>query len=268
MGRKWRAASIGCAALLAIGAQGCAPRPGEADTSKAAEAQADAGKAYQRSPAVSGVRLEAGALVVGGRAAPDAAVRLATPDGREAFAQANGRGDWSLQLPALAAPAIYGLSAESEGRRLQGEGYLLVTPQGEGALLRAGAGAVRLDAMAPGRIGAIDYDAGGQAVISGAAPAGLTVSIYLDRKRVAEGRADAAGRYAVALPQTLAEGPHRVEASGTNFASIVAFDRVPAAALTAGPLRTGAAASGLRADWLTPGGGTQTTLIVRETTPQ
>lgn len=264
MGRKWlKTAVVSIAALAGMAA--CAPRPGDAASAKTAEAQADAAKAYQRSPAVAAVRLEAGGVVLNGRAAPDAAVRLATPDGREAFAQANGAGDWSLQLPALAAPAIFGLSAESQGRRLQGEGYLLVTPQGEAALLRAGSGAVRLDGLRSGRIGAIDYDAGGQAVISGVAPAGVTVSVYLDRKRVAEGRADAAGRYGVALPQTVAEGAHRVEASGANFASVTAFERTAAAALTTGPLRAAPSPGGLRVDWLTPGGGTQTTVIVRET---
>ncbi|WP_091740447.1 hypothetical protein [Phenylobacterium immobile] len=247
----------------------CAPKPGEtASASQAADAQAEAGKAYVRSPAVSAVRLEAGRLVLSGRAAPNAAVRLAAPGGGEAFAQADGEGAWSLQLPALATPAIYGVSAESGGRRLQGEGYILLTPQGEAALLRSGAGAVRLDRQEPGRIGAIDYDAGGQAVVSGTAPAGLTVSLYLDRKRVAEGRVDAAGRYSIAVPQALAAGAHRLEASGVRFAAVAAFERTLAPGLTAGPLRTSPTATGLRADWLTPGGGVQTTVLVRESLPK
>jgi hypothetical protein len=252
------------ASLAIMAASACAPKPGETK-SAGADSQADAGKAYLRSPSVTGVRLEAGRPVVTGRAAPNAAVRLASPGGGEAFAQASGEGDWSLQLPLLVAPAIYGLSAESGGRRLQGEGYVLITPQGEAALLRAGSGAVRLDALQPGRIGAIDYDAGGQAVVSGAAPAGVTVSIYLDRKRVAEGRADASGRYYIALPQALPAAAHRVEASGVRFMDVAAFDRTEAAALTAGPLRATATPGAIRADWLTPGGGVQTTMIVRET---
>lgn len=264
MARNGRSALI-CASVLAFAAGLAACQPPAAPGPKAAAKEVeDAGRTYHRSPAVSGVRLEAGRPVVIGRAAADAEVRLAAPSGAEARARASQTGDWSLQLPVLAGPAIFGLSAETGGRRLQGEGYLLVTPQGEAALLRAGAGALRLDGLPPGRIGAIDYDAGGQAVVSGTAPAGLTTALYLDRKRVAEGRADAADRFSIALPQPLGEGAHRIEAAGVRFTAVVAFERSAAAPLTGGPLQASLAPGGLRVDWLTPGGGVQTTLLIRE----
>lgn len=260
MARNGRSALI-CASVLALAA---CERPAAPGPKSAAKDPEEAGKTYHRSPAVIAVRLEAGRPVVSGRAAPEAEVRLATPSGAEALARASADGGWSLQLPALAGPAIYGLSAVSAGRRLQGEGYLLLTPQGEGALLRAGAGAVRLDGAAMGRIGAIDYDAGGQAVVSGASPAGMTTAIYLDRRRVAEGRADAAGRFSIALPQPLSAGPHRIEAAGVRFTAVVDFERSSAAPLESGPMQASLAAGGLRIDWLTPGGGVQTTLLIRD----
>jgi hypothetical protein len=267
VGRNWRSRAELWAPVLTIAAilASCGPKAG-APAPQADGVAVEAGKAYHRSPEVGAVRLEAGRPVMSGRAAADAEVRLAAPGGEPSLAKASTAGEWSLEMPPLTAPAIFGLSAESDGRRLQGEGYVLLTPQGEGALLRSGSGAMRLDALAPGQIGAIDLDGGGQAVVSGAAPAGLTVTIYLDRKRTAEGRADAAGRFSIALPQALSAGPHRVEATGMRFGSAVAFQRATAAALTDGPMRAAPAAAGLQVDWLTPGGGVQTTLIVRPST--
>jgi hypothetical protein len=175
--------------------------------------------------------------------------------------RADAAGRWSLRLPAAGEPRIFGLSETIGRRQAQAQGYVLLTPRGPAALLRAGAGAIRLDARRGPAPGAIDFDAEGGAVVSGLAPADTAVFVRVDGHQPAEGRSDGQGRYSVALGQPIARGQHTVDVNGDDFASTVQVTVTPAEPLVSRPLRSQFTKAGLRIDWRTPGGGVQSTLL-------
>ncbi|WP_309605196.1 hypothetical protein [Phenylobacterium sp.] len=228
-------------------------------------AVADAGDLA--SPAPLAVRLVAGRVILSGSAAPGARVRLATPLGEALFADADRRGRWTLDVGGGAEPRIFGLSATAQGRQMQAQGYVLVTPPGQAALLRAGAGARRFDPARGAGLRAIDFDGGGGVEVSALTPPGATVILRLDGRQVAQGRADAAGHYDASLPSPgasapIRRGPHQIQVYGDGFADTVTFQVSTAAPLAQGPLRSQLTSAGLRVDWMTPGGGVQSTLLV------
>jgi hypothetical protein len=206
-------------------------------------------------------RLPGGAILLGGVADPASRVRLASPGGAITQASVDARGGWRARLAPSADVRLFGLAAVEHGRTVQAEGYLAVTPGGIAAQLRAGAGALVLAGRGPLRILALDYDRKGGAVLSGTARPGASLAILADE--TARGRASvgADGRFAMAFDEPLASGVHRLAAvDGPNRAEITA-SLTPAAALTRGPYRAEQEPSGWRIDWLTPGGGLQTTLL-------
>jgi hypothetical protein len=239
-----------------IGLAGCGAPPARQPDGRTAPS--DTG--YLTPPSVAAVTRQGDALLIAGQAPPGAAVRLAAPGGSVNVAKADGHGRWSLSLAAGVEPRIFGLSMIADGRQVQAEGYVLTTPGGAAALLRAGAGAVRLDPQPTAKVGAIDFDRDGEAVISGTAPANAALSVQIDGRQTADARADGSGRYSVNLPQ-LSPGAHRFEVLGDGFDSAVTVQVSPPAPLADGPLRSQFIPNGLRADWLTPGGGVQSTLI-------
>ncbi|MGH6910476.1 MAG: hypothetical protein ACREEG_09840, partial [Phenylobacterium sp.] len=183
------------------------------------------------------------------------------------LADVDDKGRWSLGLGAIPEPRIYGLSATVAGRSAQAEGYLMVTPQGQAALLRAGAGARRIDGLAKPGLRAIDFDRGGGLEVSAAAPAGSNVLLHFDGRLIAQGRADATGHYDASVPgpgstSVIRPGSHQVQASGDGFSDAVVFQVSPPAPLAQGPLRSQLTQAGLRVDWMTPGGGVQSTILV------
>ncbi|MES2340198.1 MAG: Ig-like domain-containing protein [Pseudomonadota bacterium] len=209
-------------------------------------------------------RVEAGpaGLTLTGRAPAGAPVRLASPDGAAMAAEADDKGVWRLVVPAAAQPRLFGLSSTQGTRTVQAEGYLLLTPDGRGYLLRSGAGAVRVGA-APGlAITAFDFDREGAAVVSGAAPPSATITVRADGRQSADGRANAAGRFAISLSQPLAPGDHTLKIFSDGAENSATIDTSPAAALVDGPFRSSATPAGLRVDWMTPGGGVQSTVIL------
>jgi hypothetical protein len=159
----------------------------------------------------------------------------------------------------LAAPRIYGLSVTVKGRTAQAQGYVLVSPRGRAALLRGGAAAWRIDQPSGSGLRSLDYDRAGGAAISAAAPVHANVQVRLDGRQVAGGRADAGGRFEVALPEPVRPGVHRLQLVGDGFTDSVTVDVTPP--LAQGPLRSQFTAAGLRADWTTPGGGVQSTIL-------
>jgi hypothetical protein len=206
-------------------------------------------------PAGERVRLE-------GLAQPGARIRLAPPAGEAYIAGAGRDGRWRLEVPAAPQARIFGLSSDTEGRRLQAQGYVLVTETGAAALLRAGAGAQVLTSIAPPRLLAVDFDHEGAAVVSGTAPPQSAVSVRIDGRPGPLGRADAAGRFSLALAQPLVAGAHQVQILGDSFARSATVDATPATPLGGGPFRATRSPLGLRADWMTPGGGLQSTWIL------
>ena len=170
------------------------------------------------------MRLDGESLQISGSAPGSSQVRLATPEGKALFAEADAKGGWRLATPRGSQPQIYGLSATGGGRTVQSEGYLLLTPDGEAALLRAGTGALRVGRTGKNDLDAVDFDREGGAVVSGR----RQIDVFGDAT----------------------ENPVEIEAT-------------PAAALSSGPFRAAAVAAGLRVDWMTPGGGVQSTILLK-----
>lgn len=225
----------------------------------------DAG--YLAPPNPDRLKMTASGLSLSGTAPAGGRVRLATPAGEALFADADDRGRWTIDLGMTPEPRIYGLSVTARGRAAQAQGYVVVTPQGQAALLRAGAGARRIDAATRPGVRAIDYDRGGGVEVSAAAPAGVTVLLHLDGRLTLQGRADAAGRYDASLPgpgssTAIRPGSHQLEVSGDGFSDTVTFETAPPAPLAQGPVRSQLTDAGLRVDWMTPGGGVQSTILV------
>lgn len=244
--------------LLALGGCGQAGAPGGTPATDA-EAQGQAG--YVVPPQVTSQGLAAGRVELGGRAAPGARVRLATPGGAALFADADAQGHWRIAMPALQTPKLFGLSMTAAGRQVQAQGYVLIMPTGEVTLLRAGAGAVTLKGGGTARITALDFDSEGGAVASGVAPADTPITLRADGRQVAEGRSDVAGRFSIAFNQPLTAGSHRVEIAGETWDAAQAFDVAPATPVAGAPYRVSGGAGVVRIDWMTPGGGLQSTLI-------
>ncbi|MBS0409177.1 MAG: hypothetical protein JSR86_04610 [Proteobacteria bacterium] len=239
---------------------------GRGGTNVDAHSAAGPGGDYLSPPSVTATAVStAGRLLLTGTAAPGLRVRVATPAGQAVWATADEQGVWRTELPAGAEPRLFGLSmTDAAGKRtVQAEGYLAILPDGRAAQLRAGAGAVVLGAAGGGlKILAVDYDRQGGAVIAGLAAPGATVTVRVDGVQRGQSAADAEGRFGVALSQPLARGEHQIEAADGEHQAQTVAPVSPAPNLTAGPYRAERAALGWRIDWLTPGGGVQSTIIV------
>ena len=245
--------------VLTVCLMGCGPRPSAAAAGHAKREGPDA--SYVAPPAVTGASLNGGRVALNGTAQAGSRVRLAAPNGAASLVTADAAGRWRLSLSAASEPRLFGLSLTSGARTVQGQGYLLLTPGGEGVLLRSGAGALRLGARAKPGLTAFDFDRQGGAVVSGTAAPGSSVTLRGGHGRAADGRADSAGRFAVALAEPLGPGLQRITVIGDFGQDSAVIDATPAAPLAEGPIRSVRTAAGLRVDWMTPGGGVQSTLI-------
>jgi len=250
---------IALIAALVLG--GCGGKSPAGDASADAAAQESA---YLTPPRADTVKGGPAGVSLSGVAPAGGKVRLATPAGQAMFSTADAQGRWTLALPPAAEPQIFGLSMTLGARVTQAEGYVLVTPGGQAALLRAGTGALRIDAPARPGLRAIDFDRGGGLEISAAVPPGATVILRLDGRQVAESRADTQGRYKASLGSStpIRPGTHQVQLFGDGFSDQAVVQLSPAAPLAQGPLRSQLTSAGLRVDWMTPGGGEQSTLLI------
>ena len=251
----------GSAPLIALLLAACSGTPSGAPHSGDA-AQVQAGDLAP--PRVDTVRFGPNGMVLSGVTQAGIKVRLASPDGQVVSARADPQGRWSIGLPLVPAPRIFGLSVAAGDRRAQAEGYVLFSPTGQAALLRAGAAALRLDLPRRPGFAAIDFDRGGGMEVSAAVPPGASVILRLDGSQVDQHRADAKGHYEVSLgsPTPIKPGAHQVQIFGDGFTDEVVVQVSPAAPLANGPLRSQLTTAGLRVDWMTPGGGEQSTLLV------
>ncbi len=246
------------AAILALGCAlaGCGGG-GEAGGPTRAAARAEA--AYRAPPAVTRVAgLTGERVLLTGVAVAGARVRLGTPRGGALFVTADGTGGWRIILPASTEVRLFGLSMTETGRSTQAEGYLAVTPEAEVAQLRAGSGAAVLSAPGPARILAVDFDRRGGTVVSGAASPGASITVRADGTARGSTTADARGRFSLAFNEPLALGEHQIDATGVAG---VEASMSPPAPTSGGPFGAGRIPGGWRIDWLTPGGGMQSTLL-------
>jgi hypothetical protein len=249
-------------AVLALGSlAGCGEPP---KTTAAADAALET--AYFPPPSVDRVQVGPGGVTLAGSAIAGGQVRLASPAGEAHFAPVDAKGRWSLVLPAAPEARIFGLAVVVKARSAQAEGYILVTPAGQAALLRAGAGAKRIDPPTRRGLRAIDFDRGGGMEVTAQAAPDSTVTLQMDGRQAAQGRADTAGVYHVSLgTQTpVKPGVHHLQVFGDGFTLVdqAQVQVTPAAPLAQGPLRSQVTAAGLRVDWMTPGGGVQSTLLI------
>jgi hypothetical protein len=231
--------------------------------------RAPEGEAAYRPPpeATFSQRLASGVIVIGGTADPGTRVRLASPDGAMTPAVESGSGAWRARLPASDAVRLFGLAAIEHGRTVQSDGYLAVTPGGISAQLRAGAGARVIVAKGPLRVLSVDFDRKGGVVMSGVGRPGATVSIVADSAARGRVLVDADGRFTFPFDEPLTSGSHTLDAVDGAARSQVNVTLNPPAPLTAGPYRAAGEADGWRIDWLTPGGGAQTTLLLTPEEP-
>ena len=261
-------AAFGSVLMLSLLLVGC----GEAQVNPGAglnrEPQAQA--TYTAPPQGTGVVREGAGRVLIGRAAPSARVRLATPEGEVRMTEADAQGAWRIGLPLAEAPKIFGLSMMLDDRTVQAEGYQLVLPDDRLVLLRAGAGAVvspvpsgGAEGPAAPRLLAFDFDEEGGAVVSGRATPEIALSIRIDGRPVStDGATDAQGRFSLPFGAPVPPGPHRIDVMGEQLVLTAQVDATPAAAPESGAFTARATSSGLRIDWLTPGGGVQSTLLL------
>ncbi len=251
--------------LAAAGALGACNPGGRAGIGEARGAGRDASESAYRPPPSLTVAawLPGGRVALAGRATAGSRVRIAAPGGDAVLARANGGGAWRAVLPGAPDVRLFGLSMIEAGRGVQAQGYLAVTPRGMAAQLRAGAGAVVMGAP-PGipRILAVDFDRKGGTVVSGMGPPMTALKVRIDGRERAEARVDGAGRFSLPLDEPLGPGAHELEVGqgGARDAARVAVS--PAAPLTLAPFAAARALSGWRIDWMTPGGGVQTTLLI------
>lgn len=251
------ALALAAAAVLA----GCyRPAPAAAGRSDAPRPASNE-SAYHPAPAVDGVAREGGRIIVSGRSQPGATVRLATPEGRAASVVATSAGRWRIELPPSSDLRLFSLSTLDGGRAVQSEGYLAVAPN-LAALLRAGAGTLVYGASAEApRILAIDYDGKGGCVVSGVAASGHAVAVRIDGADRGRTRAEAAGRFSLALDEPVAFSSHILDIVDGGRSAAQHVDITPAGPMPSIPIRATRLAAGWRVDWTPPGGGVQTTLL-------
>ena len=237
------------------------PAPGPAASAEAPSPQSD----YLASPEPRSATATAGGVMLAGVGQPDATIRLASPDGSAIGAAAGHDGAWSLTAPGGDTIRLYSLSEDLGGRLLRARGYVALVPQPgpAAATLHPGTAVEPLGPRPAGlRIAAVDFDRSGAAVASGSARPLTSVRITLDGAEAGEDRTDAAGRYAVTLAETLRPGRHVLAATSPGSpAASAAFDAAPAAPIARPPFTAARQDGAWRLDWMTPGGGVQTTVM-------
>ncbi|MDP1618598.1 MAG: hypothetical protein Q8S47_02505 [Phenylobacterium sp.] len=261
-------AAFGSILALGLLVQACGEAPVSPGVGLNREPQVQA--TYTTPPRATGVTREGEGRVLSGRAAPSARVRLATPEGEVRMSEADAKGAWRIGLPVTDAPQIFGLSMTLGERTIQAEGYQLVLPDDRLVLLRAGAGAVvaeapstPVDGPTTPRLLAFDFDEEGGAVVSGQATPEIGLSIRIDGRPVStDGATDAQGRFSLPFGAPVPPGTHRIDVMGEQLVLTAQVDATPAEPPESGAFTARPTSSGLRIDWLTPGGGVQSTLLL------
>jgi hypothetical protein len=256
----WAVAAL---AVLALGACGRGENGWQQDpaATKADPAGPQAG--YLKPPRVVSAVGQGDAVALSGEAQPSSSVRLGSPTGEALVGKADASGHWKLVAPRSAEPRLYGLSMTLTGRTVQAQGYLMVTPAGQAVLLRAGAGAeVMGQASSSPRILALDYDRSGGAVISGVASPSAGLGVRVDRTPLGDGKADEVGRFSLSLRQPLSAGARTIQVAGDGGEQQIVVEVSAPQPPSGGPVRSTLTPMGWRVDWMTPGGGLQTTQLL------
>lgn len=216
---------------------------------------------YLTPPRVLAARAGRGGTALAGLAMPGARVRLGEPNGQLRYATTNADGLWTVVVPPSAGVRLFGVAMIVDGRPVQAEGYLAVTPDGRAAQLRAGGGTLVL--APPSRrplILALDFDRDGAAMISGVGTVDAEIGLRLDRTAAGGSTIDRQGRFSFAMSRPMTAASHELELSGEGGEDVVAVATARPGPLDR-PFRASRLPGAWRIDWMTPGGGAQTTLL-------
>jgi hypothetical protein len=212
-----------------------------------------------------------GGIELDGNSLPKAVIHLASPDHSALSANATEDGRWRLSAPLGSEPRLYSLSETFNGRLLRARGYIaaLPAPGAPAVTLRPGTAAEPLAGLKPElRLSAVDFDRSGAGVVAGLAKPGQAVSVMLDGVQAGEGRANAEGVFTIPLSVTLTSGAHSLSASSGSAMANAEFDAVPAAPIARPPFTASRGPGSWRIDWMTPGGGVQTTVLFDPSEPR
>jgi hypothetical protein len=249
--------------LVGLLAFGCNRPPANEAAATAQDAASAAERGYVAPPELLHVLLRPGdRLELDGSAQPGARVTLATPTGPAGSTVADASGTWRLIASTGAQARLLGLSMSNNDRVVQAKGYLFVAPDGLAARLRAGGGSEAFNGQ-PGALAvtAMDYDRQFAATLSGRAASGETVRLRVDGVERGQVNADPHGRFVLPLNEPLGAGVHDFElAGGRGEVPFQASIEAPAS-LSGAPFRAARVGAGWRIEWLTPGGGEQTTVV-------
>ncbi|RYF95528.1 MAG: hypothetical protein EON95_01060 [Caulobacteraceae bacterium] len=226
-----------------------------------ADLAADAG--YLKPPTLTASQGQPdGSILLTGQAEPGARIRLGAPMAEPLTASADAAGRWSFRLPPSTEVRLFGLSMSQGDRQVQSQGYLTILPGGRAVQLRSGASAFVYGAASdPPRLLTVDFDSDGAASVSGSARAGSGLSLRIDRVARGVGKTDSQGRFHLAVDRPLNAGALTFEMAGDSGeqSQVVVVSAAPE---LAAPFRALRAGSAWRIDWMTPGGGVQSTLIL------
>jgi hypothetical protein len=262
--REGTTGAVLLAAALVLGA--CSRNAPSAPTAEVAPSPAPDESGYLAPPLVLGAQRAAdGSVVLSGRSGPQVRVRLSTPPPTSTAygATAGEGGGWSIATPAASDVRLYGVAEELVGRDVQGEGYVatLPAPGPAGVLLRAGGGAAVLVGQGALKIAAVDYDSSGSAVVSGLARPGAAARLSIDGAAAGEARVNERGRFSINLASGLTAGDHEAVIQCGDQSASAKFTVGHPAPIVGLPYHGERTPAGWRIDWLTPGGGEQSTQI-------
>lgn len=250
-------------AIAALGlAAGCS-QPADNVTNASNDVAAAQQGEYQAAPELLGATMaKGGAIELNGSASPGVAVRLASPGGAAQFATADPLGRWRMTLAPSPAARLFGLSMSSGGPVVQAMGYIFVAPEGAVARLRAGGGTEGLTQAHGLTALALDYDNRRAATLSGLAAPGDAVSLRVDGVERGQAMADKSGRFTLSLNEPLDPGAHAFDLTSASGEVQFQVSVDAPAALAHGPFAARRDGRAWRIDWITPGGGEQTTLVL------
>ena len=250
-------AGAGLLPLLLMGACGDGGQP----VWKAEAARSAAADGYLVPPRALATHVGRAGIAIAGLAAPGSRVRLGEPTGELRYGVADEAGLWTIVVPPSSDLRLFGVAMSVNGRSIQAEGYLAVSPEGRAALLRAGAGALVLAPQSRRPlILSLDFDRDGAAMVSGVGTVNADIGLRLDRTAAGGTVVDRQGRYSFALSRPITPATHELEISGEGGEDVVVVATDRPAALDR-PFRASRLPNAWRIDWMTPGVGAQTTLL-------
>ncbi len=206
------------------------PKPME--TEQQAESKAEPSR-----PEFDVVRLDpAGNMVIAGRAAPDAVVRILADGKQVGSATADERGEWVFLPKKPLAPGNYQLTLETKledgtfakspssieafvpkpgrdiaGREGPGGALIVETPSGGGPTAVHQTPSSSGDAFKVA-IAAVDHDELGRMIVSGTAPANGLIHLYMDDGFMGRAKADAKGKWSLRPAWAAPPGNHALRA--------------------------------------------------------